>query len=61
MEVKKHGNTYGEVTCPDCGALLSYCDSDVKEKVFWRLEVEDFVYKRFVKCPECEREIELKI
>ena len=39
MEVIKHGNTYKEIECPGCRALLSYCKGDIKTKF-----IEDEVF-----------------
>ena len=44
MEVIKHGNTYKEVECPGCRALLSYCKGDIKTKF---IEDEVFVSGKF--------------
>lgn len=59
MEVIKHGNTYKEVECPGCGALLSYCKGDIKTKF-----IEEEVFgewhsssKKWIICPECKNEI----
>ena len=56
MEVLRHGNTYNEVECKKCGALLSYCKADIIEtskceEVFggdWYSSDEKYIY-----CPEC--------
>lgn len=60
MEVIKHGNTYKEVECQKCGALLSYCKADVKEinkdeETFygdWHYYIEEYIT-----CPECDKRI----
>lgn len=62
MEVIRHGNTYKEIECKKCGALLSYSNADVKEinkceEVFggdWYTSC-----KKYITCPECEKEIVL--
>ena len=64
MEVLRHGNTYKEVECKNCGALLSYCKSDIKEiskceEVFggdWHS-----VYEKYLYCPECNSKIILSL
>ena len=38
MEVIKHGNTYKEKECPGCGALLSYCNADIKKVIYGKVE-----------------------
>ncbi len=59
MKVIKHGNTYKEIECPKCGALLSYCTKDIEiddrsDEVFcvWH----DY-YEEYIICPECEEKI----
>ena len=51
MEVLRHGNTYKEVECTKCGALLSYCKTDIKSF--------DFTHKHVI-CPECNAMVGLK-
>lgn len=68
MEVLKHGNTYKEVECPKCGALLSYCKSDVKVDNKTRYAETGYnfytatchIEKTYITCPECKRMIILK-
>ena len=59
MEVLKHGNTYKEIECPKCGALLSYCKADVKE--YDRCDdyfgVWHSYYEKYIKCLECDNKI----
>ena len=61
MKVIRHGNTYKEVECKNCGALLSYCKEDTKRDN--RNEEYDgewhYSYREYIKCPECEEKIEL--
>ena len=62
MEVLRHGNTYKETECSECGALLSYCGSDIKkgyinESLF---NIWHNVYTEYVICPECNIMIKLK-
>lgn len=62
MEVLRHGNTYKEVECKKCGALLSYCEADVDNDYNWDEyfgEVHS-IYKEYICCPECKNEIKLK-
>ena len=61
MEVLKHGNTYNEIECKKCGALLSYNKKDIKvsrgcDDYFgvihsWCME--------YFYCPECQTQIVL--
>lgn len=62
MEVLRHGNTYREVECKKCCALLSYSTGDIKVRdhsgeVFGG----DFHsnIKKYITCPECKEEIVL--
>ena len=59
MEVIKHGNTYKEVECPKCGALLSYCKKDVKnydkcDEIFGEWHSH---HKEYINCLDCDHEI----
>ena len=64
MKVIKHGNTYKETACNECGALLSYCRADIidtskYEEVFggdWYYSDEKYIY-----CPECNSKIILSL
>ena len=64
MEVLRHGNTYKEIGCKNCGALLSYCKTDITkiskcEEVFggdWHSSDEKCIY-----CPECNSKIILSL
>lgn len=59
MKVIKHGNTYREVECKNCGALLSYCEHEVTIESHWVDcfgEWKDF-YKEYIICPECKKDI----
>ena len=56
MEVIKHGNTYKEIKCKKCNALLTYCKSDVRYEDS-HSEGADGIHhnsdekKRYVVCP----------
>ena len=54
MEVLKHGNRYKEIECLKCGALLSYCNSDIRG--YWKGRS----YTELIICPECNERIILK-
>lgn len=62
MEVIKHGNTYKEVECPKCGALLSYCKSDIKKdhRTDYYFGENHYIYKEYVTCIECRTMIKRK-
>ena len=58
MEVLRHGNTYNEVECEKCYAILSYCETDIKhddreDDYFGELH---YSYRKYVICPECKSE-----
>ena len=63
MEVIRHGNTYREVKCKKCNALLSYGKSDINhydryiyENIFGE---NHYSRKGYIICPECNNEIVL--
>lgn len=59
MEVIKHGNTYREKECQECGALLSYCLSEIIKESDWDEYFGEWhgFYKEYIVCPECKKEI----
>lgn len=59
MQVIRHGNTYREVECGHCGALLSYCESEIIKKDDWDEYFGGWhdSYKEYIICPECKKEI----
>ena len=61
MKVIKHGNTYQEIECNDCHALLSYCISDIRTDTFcgeYFGEIHSSC-KKYIVCPECKKHIML--
>ena len=61
MEVIRHGNTYKEVECKKCNALLSYHFSDIKTKFncdeyFGEIHTSS---RKWIVCPECENQINI--
>ncbi len=63
MEVIKHGNTYKEIECPKCGAILSYCKADIKVDRYGNnccFHDKQCITEIYVICPECSRKIILK-
>lgn len=62
MEVIKHGNTYKEIECPRCGALLSYCKTDIKKdnRIDYYFGEHHYIHKEYVTCIECKTMIKLK-
>ena len=61
MEVIRHGNTYKEVECKKCGALLSYCNEDVKHDIRYDKDFVEFhySYRKYIICPECKNKIDI--
>ena len=62
MEVIKHGNTYKEIECTKCKALLSYCEADIKGEGYgdsYFIESKRNTYEKYVTCPECRKKIML--
>lgn len=69
MKVLRHGNTYKEIECDKCGALLSYCEVDVEIKKYDQYKYIPSYNENvclahfqelFIECPECSNEIVLK-
>lgn len=63
MEVLRHGNTYKEIECDKCGALLSYCESDIKKDHTSKCYSGEIsrTCKTYVTCPECHKMITLSL
>lgn len=63
MQVIKHGNTYKEIECPQCNALLSYCNKDIEE----RYDIGEYngemyhIFRTCIICPECRKQIALNV
>ena len=59
MQVIKHGNTYKEVECPKCGAVLSYCKADVKKHDICDeyFGIWHSYYEESIECLECNKKI----
>ena len=59
MEVLRHGNTYKQVWCTECNALLSYCKRDIERSN----RIEEYLgkwhtsYEKYIICPECKNKI----
>ena len=61
MEVIRHGNTYKEVECKKCNALLSYHFSDIKtefncDEYFGEIHTSS---RKWIVCPECKNQINI--
>lgn len=52
MEIIEHGKTYKIFTCTCCGCVFAACEKDV----YW----SEYLECRCVKCPEYEKETEVK-
>lgn len=62
MEVLKHGNTYNEVECPECTALLSYYKGDIQhDVVVGEVFGGDWYssHRKYIVCQECKKKIVL--
>ena len=63
MEIIKHGETYKELTCGNCKALLGYSYRDVEhsvEKDTFNNQVHETI-SEFFYCPECGCRIVLSL
>ena len=63
MQVIKHGNTYQELDCIMCGALIGVADKDIEHTVAhdaYGGAVHETVTE-FVYCPECGCRIVLSL
>ena len=51
MKVIKHGSTYSQATCQECGCIFGYSEVDLYRDYHYG----DDIYTRFtqVRCPEC--------
>lgn len=56
MKVLKSGNTYKEIECDNCGALLSYCRKDIKSAGAWNEYNNErhWIERSYITCPECQ-------
>lgn len=55
MEILKHGKTYDERTCEDCGAHIGFSYRDIEHKTMhdaYNAEVHETITE-FIYCPEC--------
>lgn len=59
MKVLKHGNTYLEIECDKCGALLGCSASDIYKDFYTEEMFGMFhtVEKTYFTCPECGEKI----
>lgn len=67
MEVLEHGNSYKQIKCPHCDALLGYTEEDIKDdiKVLPKLGRRDTWMratgiKQYIQCPECLSSISIR-
>ena len=64
MIVLYHGNTYKEITCDNCKAILGYTEKDIDTRVSKATignTVVSKTYESYVVCPECKRKITVNI
>lgn len=64
MRVIKHGDTYeiGIITCPSCGCVFAYTNSDVKTENWtdYSSYDRDEYSQEVVRCPECHIRLTLE-
>ena len=64
MIVLYHGNTYKEITCDNCKAILGYTKKDIDTRVSKAMvgnTVVSKTYTSYVACPECKCKITVNI
>ena len=64
MIVLYHGNTYKEITCDNCNAVLGYTNQDIDTRVSKAMignTVVSKTYTSYVACPECKCKITVNI
>lgn len=62
MEVIRHGNTYKEIECKRCTALLSYCAADIKDgdsRTDYYNDSWHYFQRKYIVCPECKEQINI--
>ena len=60
MIVLYHGNTYKEITCDNCNAILGYTNNDIDTRILKATignTVVNETYESYIVCPECKRKI----
>ena len=60
MIILYHGNTYKEITCDNCNAVLGYTNQDIDTRVSKAMignTVVSKIYNSYIVCPECRRKI----
>ena len=64
MIVLCHGNTYKEITCDNCKAILGYTKKDIDTRVSKATIGNTVVrktYESYIACPECKCKITVDI
>ena len=60
MIILYHGNTYKEITCDNCNAVLGYTNQDIDTRVSKLMignTVVSKIYNSYIACPECKCKI----
>jgi transcription initiation factor TFIIIB Brf1 subunit/transcription initiation factor TFIIB len=63
MEIIKHGKTYKapkEMTCPDCGCVFTYKDTDIEQNWVRVTAYDSDLTYTYIVCPECRKTIIIK-
>jgi len=60
MKVLEHGNTYEQIRCPHCHALLEYSKADIVTKETESEFTSDWIFYEYIICLDCNNSIILK-
>lgn len=60
MKVLEHGNTYKQIRCPHCNALLEYSDADIIKKETERELTSVWLFYKYIVCLDCDKSIILE-
>lgn len=64
MIVLYHGNTYKEILCDNCHAILGYTKKDIETRISKAIIGNTVVrktYESYIACPECKCKITVDI
>lgn len=64
MIVLYHGNTYKEILCDNCHAILGYTKKDIETRISKDIIGNTVVrktYESYIACPECKCKITVDI
>ena len=60
MKVLEHGNTYKQIRCPHCHALLEYSDADIIKKETENELTSAWLFYKYIICLDCNESIILE-